>query len=80
MNFIYIYLYKYFLDILKSKYEVCVIQKGLTGGNNNQRRDFFNLIIMNLNEMIKDCFGNFLIEFIFFKCDKNKFNEIIHII
>ena len=79
-NFIYIYLYKNFMDIVKSKYGVCVIQKGLTEGNNNQRRDFFNLIIINLNEIIKDCYGNFLIQFIFFKFDKNKFNEIIPII
>ena len=68
------------MDIVKSKYGVCVIQKGLTEGNNNQRRDFFNLIIMNLNEIIKDCYGNFLIQFIFFKFDKNNFSEILPII
>ena len=79
-NFIYIYLYKNFMDIVKSKYGVCVIQRGLSEGNKNQRENFFNLILINLNEIIKDCYGNFLIQFIFFKFDKNKFNEILPII
>ena len=79
-NFIYNYLYKNFLDIVMSKYGVCVIQKGLSEGNNIQRKKIIDLILADLNKIIKDCFGNFLIQFIFFKFDKNKFNEILPII
>ena len=63
-----------------SKYGVCVIQKGLSEGNNIQRKKIIDLILADLNKIIKDCFGNFLIQFIFFKFDKNKFNEILPII
>ena len=80
INFIYYYLYKNFKDIAMSKYGVCVIQRGLSEGNDMQRKKIIELILMNLNEIIKDCYGNFLIQFIFFKFDKNKFNEILPII
>ena len=79
-NFIYNYLYRNFLDIVMSKYGVCVIQKGLSEGNDSQRKKIIDLILADLNKIIKDCYGNFLIQFIFFKFDKNKFNEILPII
>ena len=79
-NFIYNYLYKNFLDIASSKYGVCVIQKGLSEGNIIQRKKIVNLILTNLNAIMKDCYGNFIIQFIFFKFDKNKFDEIEPII
>ena len=79
-NFIYNYLYKNFLDIASSKYGVCVIQKGLSEGNIIQRKKIVNLILTNLNAIMKDCYGNFIIQFIFFKFDKNKFDEIVPII
>ena len=79
-NFIYNYLYKNFLDIASSKYGVCVIQKGLSEGNIIQRKKIVNLILTNLNAIMKDCYGNFIIQFIFFKFDKNKFDEILPII
>ena len=65
-NFIYNYLYKNFLDIASSKYGVCVIQKGLSEGNIIQRKKIVNLILTNLNAIMKDCYGNFIIQFIFF--------------
>ena len=79
-NFIYNYLYKNFMDIASSKYGVCVIQKGLSEGNIIQRKKIANLILTNLNAIMKDCYGNFIIQFIFFKFDKNKFDEILPII
>lgn len=79
-NFIYNYLYKNFMDIVLSKYGVCVIQKGLSEGNDSQRKKIIELILDNLDKIIKDCYGNFLIQYIFFKFDKNKFNEILPII
>ena len=79
-NFIYNYLYKNFLDIASSKYGVCVIQKSLSEGNIIQRKKIVNLILTNLNAIMKDCYGNFIIQFIFFKFDKNKFDEILPII
>ena len=79
-NFIYNYLYKNFMDIASSKYGVCVIQKGLSEGNIIQRKKIVNLILTNLNAIMKDCYGNFIIQFIFFKFDKNKFDEILPII
>ena len=79
-NFIYNYLYKNFMDIARSKYGVCVIQKGLSEGNIIQRKKIINLILNNLNFIMKDCYGNFIIQFIFFKFDKNKFDEILPIV
>ena len=79
-NFIYNYLYINFMDIVISKYGVCVIQKGLSEGNDFQRKKIIDIILLNLDVIIKDCYGNFLIQFIFFKFDKNKFNEIQPII
>ena len=79
-NFIYNYLYKNFMDIASSKYGVCVIQKSLSEGNIIQRKKIVNLILTNLNAIMKDCYGNFIIQFIFFKFDKNKFDEILPII
>ena len=79
-NFIYNYLYKNFMDIASSKYGVCVIQKGLSEGNISQRKKIVDLILTNLNGIMKDCYGNFIIQFIFFKFDKNKFDEILPII
>ena len=79
-NFIFIYLYKNFMDLAKSKYGVCVIQRGLSEGNEIQRKKIIELILYNLDQIMKDSFGNFIIQFIFFKLDKNKYNEIIPII
>ena len=79
-NFIYNYLYKNFMDIATSKYGVCVIQKGLSEGNVVQRKKIVDLILTNLNVIMKDVYGNFIIQFIFFKFDKNKFNEILPIL
>ena len=79
-NVIYNYIYKNFIDIAISKYGVCVIQKGLSEGNNIQRKKIIDIILLNLDRIIKDCYGNFIIQFIFFKFDKNKFNEILPVI
>ena len=79
-NFIYNYLYKNFMDIASSKYGVCVIQKGLSEGNIIQRKKIVDLILTNLIAIMKDYYGIFIIQFIFFKFDKNKFDEILPII
>ena len=79
-KFIYDYIYKQFISLSKSKYGVCVIEKALTQGDEIQRKKIIELIIINIDKIMKDCFGNFLIQYIFFQFDKNKFNEILPII
>ena len=79
-NFIYNYLYKNFMDIARTKYGVCVIQKSFSEGNELQRKKFVDIILDEINNIMKDCYANYLIQYIFFKFDNNKFNEILPII
>ena len=79
-NFIYNYLYKNFMDIARTKYGVCVIQKCFSEGNELQRKKIVDIILNEINNIMKDCYANYLIQYIFFKFDNNKFNEILPII
>ena len=79
-NFIYNYLFYNFMDVVKSKHGVCVIQKALSEGNDQQRKKIINMIINNLEIIMKDCYANFLIQYIITKIDESKYNEIFPII
>ena len=73
------------MDIARTKYGVCVIQKSFSEGNELQRKKFVNIILDEINNIMKDCYANYLIQYtilkdIFFKFDNNKFNEILPII
>ena len=79
--FIYNYVYKYFLDIANSKHGVCVIQKCVTEGEEKQRAKLYELILTNFNNLIKDQFGNYLIQYILINTKtEDKFKEILPII
>ena len=79
--FIYNYVYKYFLDIADSKHGVCVIQKCVTEGEEKQRAKLYELILSNFNNLIKDQFGNYLIQYILINTKtEDKFKEILPII
>ena len=79
--FIYNYVYNYFLDIADSKHGVCVIQKCVTEGEEKQRAKLYELILTNFNNLIKDQFGNYLIQYILINTKtEDKFKEILPII
>ena len=79
-NFIYDYIYSNFMDIVKSKHGVCVVQKGLSEGNDIQKKKILEIIIDNIDKIMKDCFANFLIQYLFTKFEKRKSEEILPII
>ena len=76
-KFIYEYIIKNFLEIAETKHGVCVIQKCVSEGDVNQRNLIYNLILQNFNILIKDEFGNYLLQYILLNVkSKEKFNEI----
>lgn len=76
-NFIYDYIYNNFLDVVKSKHGVCVIQRGLSEGNDEQKKRILELTLNNLDKVIKDSYANFLIQYIIIKYERKDFNEIL---
>ena len=76
-NFIYDYIYNNFLGVVKSKHGVCVVQKGLSEGNEEQKKRILEITLNNLDNVIKDCYANFLIQYIIIKYERKDFNEII---
>ena len=80
-NFIFNFIYKNFLDIANSKHGVCVVQKCITEGDEKQRTKLYELILNNFNNLIKDQFGNYLIQYILINTkSEEKFKEILPII
>ena len=80
-TFIFNYIFKYFLDIANSKHGVCVIQKCVSEGDEKQRAKIYELILNNFNNLIKDQFGNYLIQYILMHTKtEEKFKEILPII
>ena len=80
-NFIFFYVYKNFLDIADSKHGVCVIQKCVSEGDEKQRAKLYELILNNFNNLIKDQYGNYLIQYILINTKtEDKFREILPII
>ena len=80
-KFIYDYVLINFMDIAESKHGVCVIQKCVSEGDINQMVKLYDLILQNFEELIKDEFGNYLIQYILLNIkSKEKFNEVSPII
>ena len=80
-KFIYDYIILNFMDIAETKHGVCVIQKCVSEGDIIQKGKFYDLILQNFDELIKNEFGNYLIQYILMNVsDQNKFNEASPII
>ena len=79
-EFLYNYIFKNFLNTTNDKYGVCVTIKALSEANENQRKKLLEYILKNLDFIINNSYGNFLIEFILLKFEKKNFNEILPII
>ena len=79
-NFIYNYIYDNFLKISKEKYGICVIQKSLSEGDDEQKIKILEYIYINLEIIINDDYGNFLLQYIFTKYEYKRFIEILPII
>ena len=80
-KFIYDYVLSNFMNVAESKHGVCVIQKCVSEGDENQRGKLYDLILQNFDELIKDEFGNYLIQYILMNVkSKEKFYEVSSII
>ena len=80
-NFIFNYIYNNFLDIANSKHGVCVIQKCVSEGDERQRGKIYEFIIKYFNDLIKDQYGNYLIQYLLINTKtEEKFKEIFPII
>ena len=79
-NFIYKFIYNNFLDIVKEKYGVCIIQSSLSEGDESTKKKIINLITENIEYIMQDQFGNYLIQYIFKKCININFELLLPII
>ena len=66
-DFIFNYVHKNFINIAKEKYGVCIIQKCFSEGDEKEKKQLINLIMENLECIMKDNFGNYLIQYLFSK-------------
>ena len=78
--FIYNYIFNNFLKIAKGKYSVMVVQKVLSESDDNQRKTLLNYILINFGQIINDCHGHFLIQFLLTQFEKRKIYELMPII
>ena len=72
-EFIYNYVFNNFIDIVKDKYGVIFLQKCLIILDDEQRKIFYSKIAIFLGNIMKDCYGYYLILNIFKNIKKNKF-------
>ena len=79
-NFIYNFVYNNFIDIVKEKYGVCIIQQCFWEGDEKEKKQIIILIILHLDYIIKDNFGNYLIQYIFTKGTVSNFESILPLI
>ena len=80
-EFIYNYIYENFMEIARTKHGVCVIQKCVSEGDEKKRAKIYELIMANFEQLIKDQFGNYLIQYILINTKtKEKLEEIMPII
>ena len=80
-KFIYDYTFDNFMDIAETKHGVCVIQKCVSEGDEYQREKIYGLILQNFEALIKDQFGNYLIQYILINTKtKEKMKEIMPLI
>ena len=78
--FIFNYIFNHFIEIVKEKYGVFVLEKFISEADNEVRKKIFLLIIDNLDMIIKDYYGHYLIQYILSKLEKIKINEILPLI
>ena len=71
-NFIYILICENFVEIATDKFGVCIIQRAFGEFEKGRLDTLFKLTEQNFDILIKHCFGNYLIQYIFIKL-KNKF-------
>ena len=80
-EFIYNYICENFMEIARTKHGVCVIQKCVSEGDEKKREKIYGLIMANFDLLIKDQFGNYLIQYILISTKtKEKLEEIMPII
>ena len=79
-NFLYNYIYNNFISLIREKHGVCVLQKSILEADEEQRKKLLDLILINLEIIMKGCFGNFLIQYIFINLDCLKFEDKIPIV
>ena len=79
-NFIYEYIFNNFIILIREKHGVCVLQKSLVEADNDQKKKLFENIVKNLEIIMKDCYGNYLIQFILSKSYNGKIDEILPLI
>ena len=79
-NFLYDYIYNNFIPLIRERHGVCVLQKSFLEADEEQKKKLLNLILNNLELIMKDCFGNFLIQYIFNNLDSLKFEDILPIV
>jgi hypothetical protein len=79
-NFLYNYIYNNFISLIREKHGVCVLQKSILEADEDEKKKLLDLVLNNLELIMKDCFGNFLIQYIFNKLGGLKFEEILPII
>ena len=69
------------MNIAQSKHGVCIIQKCVTEGDEVHREKLYKLIINNFSNLIKDSFGNYLIQYILINTKtEEKLKEILPIL
>ena len=78
-NFIFQIVKDNFLEINNSKHGVCVVQKCISESDENQRPKILNLIIKNIEIIMNDQYGNYVIQYLLVTNDID-FNEIKDII
>ena len=79
-NFLYNYIYNNFISLIREKHGVCVLQKSILEADEEQRKKLLDLILINLELIMKDCFGNYLIQYLFINLDFIKFEDILPIV
>jgi hypothetical protein len=80
-KFIYDYILANFMEVAETKHGVCVIQKCVSEGDIIQKGKLYDLILQNFDELIKDEFGNYLIQYILMNIkSKEQFYEVGSII
>ena len=78
--FIFNYIFNHFIEIVKEKYGVFVLEKFISEADNEDRKKIFLLIIDNLDMIMKDYYGHYLMQYILSKFEKIKINEILPLI
>ena len=79
-NYIYNYIFNNFIEIVKEKYGVFILEKFISESNNEERKKIFLLIIGNLDMIMKDYYGHYLIQYILSKFEEIKIDEVLPLV